>query len=1059
MRRKLFLVLLLTTIFWVSKGQASWESFGQNRVQYRTFEWKYFDSIHFRALYYDYGKANALYAVSIAEQELAHIVYMMGGRLNKKLNIILYNTFGDYRQTNLGRKNDELNAANGGKLDVAGDYIAVYFNGDHEALRKQIRSGIAKVIKDNMLFGDNLKDVVKNAVQMNLPEWYTLGYVSFIANEWSGENDALIKNSLSLKGKKHILDLALSDPAIYGQSFWHFISATYGENYISNILYLTRYRKSVSSAIESVFKKPSNELYEEWELFYQPPIQAQGSDIDSIAGRSLYMSIKNKTNAQYSHIVASPSGREIAFVEKKDGQFKIYIQDVKYNKAYLIIEGGMRAMEELADPDYPILCWSPSGNKMAALYQQRNVLNLRIFTTGKRIMEKRSIPRRKVDRITGMCFMRDENSLAITAIKKGQSDLYTLTIKNNKFEAITNDIFDEKNPRFVENGTSTGILFLSNRTSRYINQSDKIDEYKQHFNLYLYDPKRGTNLVPLSNTSGSINYPMQWGLEQYSYLEDLNGTLNRKIVSIEKNGTSPDTFSTTNARPVPFSILGQDYLQKNGSVIEVTKEKRNSLIYSAPFAVLKDQQEKYENELKNQLDTSLIISTSNSESVVSEYITPFNSATDSTVLLDNIFSSTRKNTSRYNTFNTASISSKPNVYKSTFYPDFIQTTIDNTLLFTRYQPIDNQYNNPPLYLFSTFTLTDVMEDYKITAGARHELNISSPLEYFLKYANFRRRADWGIVYYHSSQQAIVNAPPSSILPYQGVLSKKGMDFIQSNVTYPLDMLKSIRLQFGIRYDRTRYLAQDQYTIEIPSLKQYTIVSHVEYVYDNTINPMLNIWKGTRAKFFADYMYTFNNKLTGYLNIGYDARNYIPLYKNIILASRIAGAHSLAKTKVLYYLGGVDNAIYSGPDAAGITSSAIGTSAFQSLATNLRGYKQGARKGSSFMVLNEEIRMPVYNTFFNRPIKSGFIRNLQLIAFADAGITMKGILPTSENIVNPIRIRDDQSNVSVYIDRSAALGYGFGLRSRFLGYFLRTDFAWNLGGGKKPMYHISLATDF
>ncbi len=1059
MRRKLFLVLFFTTVFWGSKGQASWEPFGQNRVQYRTFEWKYFDSVHFRAFYYDYGKANALYAVSIAEQELSHIVYMMGGRLNKKLNIILYNTFGDYRQTNLGRKNDELNAANGGKLDVAGDNIAVYFNGDHEALRKQIRSGIAKVIKDNMLFGDNLKDVVKNAVQMNLPEWYTLGYVSFIANEWSGENDAIVRNGLSLKGKKHILDLAISNPAIFGQSFWHFISEKYGENYISNLLYLTRYRKSVSSAIESVFKKPSKEIYQEWEEFYQLPVQGQLSGTDSMAGRSLYAIIKNKTNAQYSHMVASPSGREIAFVEKKDGQFRIYIQDVKYNRAYLIIEGGIRAMEELADPDYPIICWSPSGNKMAALYQQRNVLNLRIFTTGKRIMEKRSIPPRKVDRITGMCFMSDENSLAITAIKKGQSDLYTLTIKNNKLEAITNDNFDEKEPRFVENGTSTGILFLSNRTSRYINQSDKSDEYKQNFNLYLYDPKRGTNLVPLSNTAGSINYPIQWGLEQYSYLEDLNGTLNRKIVSIEKSGTSPDTFSTTNAQPVPFTILGQEYIQKNATVTEVTKEKRNYLIYSIPFSVLKDQQEKYESELRNQPDTSKALLNITNQSTATEYITPFDQETDSTVLLDNIFSSTRKNTSRYNTFNTASINSKAKPYKSTFYPDFIQTTIDNTLLFTRYQPRDNQYNNPPLYLFSTFTLTDVMEDYKITAGARHELNLSSPLEYFLKYANFRRRTDWGVVYYHSSQQGIVSAPPSSTIPYQGVLAKKGMDFIQSNFAYPLDMLKSVRLQFGIRYDRTRYLAQDQYTIEIPSSKQYTMVSHLEYVYDNTINPMLNIWKGTRAKFFADYMYSFNNKLNGYLNVGYDARNYITLYKNVILASRLAGAHSLAKAKVLYYLGGVDNAIYSGPDAAGTTSSDIGTSNFQSLATNLRGYKQGARKGSSFIVLNEEIRMPVYNTFFSRPIKSGFIRNLQVITFADAGITMKGILPTSENIVNQIRIRDNQSNVSVYIDRSAALGYGFGLRSRFLGYFLRTDFAWNIGGGKKPMYHVSLATDF
>ncbi|GBL34444.1 hypothetical protein EMGBS15_00390 [Filimonas sp.] len=478
----------------VVNGQASWEQFGQNRVQYRTFEWKYFDSVHFRAFYYDYGKANALYAVNIAEQELSHIVYMMGGRLNKKLNIILYNTFGDFRQTNLGRKNDELNAANGGKVDVAGDYIAVYFNGDHNDLRKQLRSGIARVIKDNMLFGDNLKDVVKNAAQMNLPEWYTLGYVSFIADEWSGEKDANVRNSLSLKGKKHIIDMAVANPALFGQSFWHFISQQYGENYISNLLYLTRYRKSVSNAIEIVFKKPSKTFYVEWEAFYQLSQPATG--IDSLAGRTPYAIIRNKVNAQYSQMVASPSGREIAYVEKKDGQFKIYIQDVKYNKAYVIIEGGIRAMAELADPDYPILCWSPSGNKMAALYQQKNVLNLRIFTTGKRIMEKRSIPSRKVDRITGMCFMSDENSLAITAIKKGQSDLYVLTIKNNKLEPITHDIFDEKEPRFVESGTSSGILFLSNRTNAYIDESIKNDEYKQNFQLYLYDPKEVPTCYP-----------------------------------------------------------------------------------------------------------------------------------------------------------------------------------------------------------------------------------------------------------------------------------------------------------------------------------------------------------------------------------------------------------------------------------------------------------------------------------------------------------------------------------------------------------------------------------
>ncbi|GBL34445.1 hypothetical protein EMGBS15_00400 [Filimonas sp.] len=565
-------------------------------------------------------------------------------------------------------------------------------------------------------------------------------------------------------------------------------------------------------------------------------------------------------------------------------------------------------------------------------------------------------------------------------------------------------------------------------------------------------------MLPLSDTKGTLHNPIQWGLEQYSYLEDMNGTLKRKIVLIEKSGIARDTFSSKNGAPLPFTILGQEYIQKSASVIEVTKQKNNYLIYNTPFSVVKSQQEKQDSILLNQPDTIAKTEDNLAQKTVSEYLTPFEYQSDSTIILDNIFTKTHKNTTRYNAFNTISANEKAKQYKTTFYPDLIQTTLDNTLFFTRYQPIGSDLT-PPLYLFATFTLTDVMEDYKVTAGVRHELTLSSPLEYFLKYANFRRRADWGLVYYHSSQQGLARPPAGSAVPYDGVLAKTGMDFIQTNVTYPLDMLKSIRIQAGMRYDRTRYLAQDQYTIAIPSDKQYTAVGHLEYVCDNTINPMLNIWKGSRAKVFLDYQYKFNDKVKGYFNLGYDARNYTTLYKNVILASRLAGGHSLAKGKVTYSLGGVDNTILSSAGPAGNAVNDIGTSTFQSLATNLRGYKQSARKGSSFMVLNEEIRLPVYNTFFKRPIKSGFIRNLQIIAFTDIGVTMDGILPTAENTVNQIEIRDQQSNVAVYIQRAEGIGYGLGLRSRFLGYFLRTDFAWNTEGGKKPMYYISLATDF
>lgn len=1056
MLKRLFLFSILVGMAIGANAQASWEQYGQNRVQYRTFEWKYFDSTHFRAFYYDYGKANAMYTLNLAEQELSRIVYLMGGRLNKKLNIILYNSFGDYRQTNLGRKNDELNAANGGKVDVAGDNIPIYFNGDHDNLRKQIRSGIAKVIKDNMLFGDNIKDVVKNAMQMNLPEWYTLGYVSFIADEWTGENEANLQNILLAKQKTNFLTLAESNPTLYGLSFWHFVSEKYGENHISNLLYLTRYRKSVSNAIEVVFKKTEKEFFAEWEEFYRinTPVLVEGAD--SIAGRTLYTKVDAKSGATYSQFVVSPSGREVAYVEKKDGQYKIYIRDVRYGKSYVIIDGGIKALSELADPDYPMLCWSPSGNKMAALYQRKNMLNLRIFTTGKRIMEKRSIPARKLDRITGMCFMGDETSLAITAIKKGQSDLYILTIKNNRLKAITNDLYDEKEPRYVETGTTNGILFLSNRNHRFLGENPKSDDFNPNFNVFLYEATKGTNLTPLSDTKGRIFNAIPWGLEQYSYLEDVDGRLTRKIVTVEKSGTRLDTFSSKNASPTPFSILGQENIQQSAKVSELSKIKNSYMIYNTPQGVLKARDEKFfEDEIK-RADTMKVPTPEILKMKEDYYLTPFDQDLDSSVTLNQIFNNAKTNSSRFQTYTTASTIAKSKQYKTTFYPDFIQTSLDNTLLFTRYQPLSKQFNNVNLSGFITSTLTDVMEDYKITGGARLGVDFRS-LDYFLQFANYRKRTDWGLLYFHTSSLEQVVAPDPYFSPFL-VIGKKGMDYIQSNMTYPLDMLKSIRLQLGVRYDRTRYLAQDQYSIKIPSTKQYWAVSKAEYVYDNTINPMLNIWKGTRAKIFAEYQYKLNDGAKGFFNFGYDARNYITIYKNVIFASRLAGGHSLGKAKVLYYLGGVDNPIIPKFDYNTVRN-ADSTYGFQTLATNLRGYKQGARNGSSYMVLNEEIRLPIYNTFFNRPIKSGFIRNLQLIAFIDAGITMRGVYPTTENIINQIKIQENGSNVAVYFERSGALGYGLGLRSRFLGYFIRTDFAWNVEGAKKPMVHISLATDF
>jgi hypothetical protein len=352
-----------------------------------------------------------------------------------------------------------------------------------------------------------------------------------------------------------------------------------------------------------------------------------------------------------------------------------------------------------------------------------------------------------------------------------------------------------------------------------------------------------------------------------------------------------------------------------------------------------------------------------------------------------------------------------------------------------------------------------MEDYKFVAGARMGSNFGS-YDYFVQFQNYRRRLDWGFLYYHNRTRREIDLT-DIVPPGAPTLSPANttIDYFQGNAIYPLDILRSFHVQLGVRRDAINIPAVNQYTLQIDNLKTYWSINRLEYIFDNTITPLQNIWKGTRAKVFAEYIQKLNQGGRSFYNFGFDGRYYQGLYKNIILASRMAGAFSGGNAKMLYLLGGVDNDISPKSDQNSIVDPTQNY-AFQSLVTNLRGYRQGFRKGNSYIVWNEEIRIPIMNTFSKRYVRSGFLRSLQTVFFADLGSSWNGLIPNDKNLRLPSVVSG--SPVSVLINNNRydfGLGYGLGLRTKMLGYFLRTDVAWNVEGSTKPILHVSLATDF
>ena len=82
-------------------GTADAQLFGQNKVQYREFDFKVISSAHFEIYFYEGGDSLALRVLDLAEKTNIKLTKRMGHVLTKRVPIILYNSANDFRQTNV----------------------------------------------------------------------------------------------------------------------------------------------------------------------------------------------------------------------------------------------------------------------------------------------------------------------------------------------------------------------------------------------------------------------------------------------------------------------------------------------------------------------------------------------------------------------------------------------------------------------------------------------------------------------------------------------------------------------------------------------------------------------------------------------------------------------------------------------------------------------------------------------------------------------------------------------------------------------------------------------
>ncbi|MBT8195098.1 MAG: hypothetical protein KJO64_01625, partial [Bacteroidia bacterium] len=117
--------------------------FGKNRVQYNQFDWTFYRFKNYDTYFYLGGQDLAAFVGQTAEEEIEELEKLFDYSTSGRIHFMIFNKLSDLKQTNIGLENETEEYNSGGVTKIVGNKVLLYFNGDHEHLREQVRYGIA----------------------------------------------------------------------------------------------------------------------------------------------------------------------------------------------------------------------------------------------------------------------------------------------------------------------------------------------------------------------------------------------------------------------------------------------------------------------------------------------------------------------------------------------------------------------------------------------------------------------------------------------------------------------------------------------------------------------------------------------------------------------------------------------------------------------------------------------------------------------------------------------------------------------------------------------------
>ncbi len=1024
---------IIFILFLIAEGLFA-QSFGQNKVQYKEFDWSLISSPNFDVYYYGEDTQLAEFTAEVSEKAHEQISKHLRWTLKKRVSIIVYYSHNDFQQTNVIWQ--YMREGIGGVTELFKNRVVLPFEGDYEQFRHVIHHELVHAILNDMIYDGNIQSIITGRVKLRIPLWANEGLAEYLSMNWDTKADMTLRDLSINERMPTVKELESYMAYKGGQSIWRFIAEKYGREKIGEIITAMKMTQNAEKGIERALGMDYEDLTKQWHKYlkkeYWPDVVGR-DEIEDIAKRLT----DHKKEKNYYNIspAVSPDGSKIAVLSDRSGYFDIYVLDAIDGKEIRRLVKGNRSVDfEELKLLQPGISWSPDSKRIVIAAKAGKSDALYLINVKTRKKEKFTF---NLDGIFTAAWSPDGNQLAFIGTKDGASDVYVYNIDEEKLTALTSDIYSDSEPSWNNDGSV--LVFVSDRNGDIagLQPPEAIIEHDfSQKDIYAIDLSSG-NISRITDTDHNEDYPIWSHTEKNTlfYVSDDGGVWN-----IYRYKPDSDPVALTNILTGAFQLSlteNDDYLVFAGYA------DMGWDVYSMSHPLEKDAME--------VPPTRYIMNQDN----VSEDLIDLRRHKRSQW-------STGRSTGRdyqgwifareYDHFN------QPMETPEDASADFVKDTTDLTDegyvskayktrftldLVNGYASFNNVFGAQGMTMFA---FSDILGDHQIYFGTEMVIDLKRS-DYFFSYAYLTRPTDYYFSISHIANEYFLGYDMNGY-QHRGLLRNFSL---MSYLSHPFS--RFMRVEGGLSYHYfsfSEWQEVNYYEFEEVSNEDFSVVLPVtSWVYDNTVYGYTGPIDGFRQNTTLVVSPGWGSKKMDFKTLKMDFRKYYKIGRYSSLAGRLTLGTSRGADKQKFYLGGLQNWIYGTGETDGVKDNShfrnnlldgendLEDVFFSEFVVPVRGRRYMEQVGSNVALANFEFRFP-FLLALGVPEKF-MISNLGSHLFFDIGTAWDKGSEFEESIA----------------------GFGWGMKIN-MGYFLlRIDSAWDINesGYSKPQYYFSLGTDW